>query len=141
MVSYAVLIFSSRDPLAKILIIDDEITFRTLTDRQLTRLGYDVSLADNGWKGLELYRREHPDVILLDVNMPGMDGIEVLKQIRTVDRKQPVIVLTGVRSPQMERQMRALGVSEFLIKDSSLRLLEETVKRFFAAPTSTTRCH
>jgi CheY-like chemotaxis protein len=139
-VNYAVLIFSSRDPLAKILIIDDEITFRTLTDRQLTRLGYDVSLADNGWKGLELYRREHPDVILLDVNMPGMDGIEVLKQIRTVDRKQPVMVLTGVRSPQMERQMRALGVSEFLIKDSSLRLLEDTVKRFFAAPTSMMRC-
>ena len=127
--------------MAKILIIDDEANFRTLTDMQLKRLGYDVSLADNGWNGLELYRREHPDVILLDVNMPGMDGIEVLKQIRTVDSQQPVIVLTGHTSPQTERQMRALGVSEFLVKDSSSRLLEDTVKRFFAAPTSTTRCH
>jgi CheY-like chemotaxis protein len=124
-----------------ILIIDDEANFRTLTDMQLKRLGYDVSLADNGWNGLELYRREHPDVILLDMNMPGTDGIEVLKQIRTVDSKQPVIVLTGARSPQTEHQMRALGVSEFLVKDSSSRLLEETIKRFFAAPTSTTRCH
>lgn len=127
--------------MAKILIIDDEANFRTLTDMQLKRLGYDVSLADNGWNGLELYRREHPDVILLDVNMPGMDGIEVLKQIRTVDSNQPVIVLTGDRSAQTEHQMRALGVSEFLVKDSSSRLLEETVKRFSAAPTSTTRCH
>ena len=127
--------------MAKILVIDDEANFRTLTDMQLTRLGYDVSLADNGWNGLELYRREHPDVILLDVNMPGMDGIEVLKQIRTVDSKQPVIVLTGVRSPQTERQMRALGVSEFLVKDSSSRLLEDTVRRFFTDPTSRTRCH
>jgi CheY-like chemotaxis protein len=133
--------YSARHTLAKILIIDDEANFRTLTDMQLTRLGYDISLADNGWNGLELYRREHPDVILLDVNMPGMDGIEVLKQIRTVDSKQPVIVLTGHRSPQTERQMRALGVSEFLVKDSSSRLLEDTVKRFFAHPTSTTRCH
>lgn len=127
--------------MAKVLVIDDEANFRTLTDMQLKRLGYDVSLADNGWKGLQLYRQEHPDVILLDVNMPGMDGIEVLKQIRTVDSTQPVIVLTGVRNPQTERQMRALGVSEFLGKDSSSRLLEETVKRFFAAPTSTTRSH
>jgi CheY-like chemotaxis protein len=127
--------------LAKILIIDDEPDFRTFTDMVLKRLGYDVSLADNGWSGLELYRREHPDVILLDLKMPEMDGIEVLKQIRKVDRKQPVIVLTGDRSPQTERQVRALGVSEFLVKDSSSRLLEDTVKRFFAAPTSMTRCH
>ncbi|HEY6261914.1 MAG TPA: response regulator [Nitrospiraceae bacterium] len=127
--------------MAKILIIDDEPDFRTFTDMVLKRLGYDVSLADNGWSGLELYRREHPDIILLDLKMPEMDGIEVLKQIRKVDRKQPVIVLTGDRSPQTERQVRALGVSEFLVKDSSSRLLEDTVKRFFAAPTSMTRCH
>ena len=127
--------------MAKILIIDDEPDFRTFTDMVLKRLGYDVSLADNGWSGLELYRREHPDVILLDLKMPEMDGIEVLKQIRKVDRNQPVIVLTGDRSPQTERQVRALGVSEFLVKDSSSRLLEDTVKRFFAAPTSMTRCH
>jgi len=112
-----------------------------LTDRQLTRLGHDVSLADNGWNGLEMYRRERPDVILLDVNMPGMNGIEVLTQIRTLDSTQPVFVLTGVRSPQTERQMRALGVSEFLVKDSSMRLLEDTLKRYFSGPTSTTRCH
>ena len=127
--------------MAKILIIDDEPDFRTLTDMILKRLGYDVSLADNGWNGLELYRREHPDVILLDLNMPEMDGVEVLKQIRTVDRTQPVIVLTGDRRPQTEHQVRALGVSEFLVKDSSSRLLEDTIKRFFAAPTSRTRCH
>ena len=127
--------------MAKILIIDDEANFRMLTEMQLTRLGYEVALADNGWNGLALYRREHPDVILLDVNMPGMDGIEVLKQIRTVDSKQPVIVLTGDRRPHTERQMRALGVSEFLVKDSSSRVLPDTVKRFFTAPNSPTRCH
>jgi len=132
---------SRRNALAKILLIDDEANFRTLTDRQLTRLGHDVSLADNGWNGLELYRREHPDVILLDVNMPGMNGNEVLKQIRTMDSKQPVFVLTGVRSPQAERQMRALGVSEFLVKDSSMRLLADVIKRYFDDPIPTMRCH
>ena len=64
--------------LAKVLLIDDEANVRMLTERLLTPLRYEVLLADNGWSGLELYRREHPDVIGLDVNMPGMDGIEVL---------------------------------------------------------------
>ena len=127
--------------MAKILVIDDEANFRMLTGMLFKRLGYDVSLADNGGKGLELYRREHPDVILLDVNMPGMDGVEVLKQIRTVDSKQPVIVLTGDGSPQTERQVRALGASEFLVKSSSSRLLEDAVQRFSAGPTSATRSH
>ena len=76
-----------------------------------------------GWMGLQLYRQEHPDVIVLDLKMPGLDGVTVLKQIRSVDLTQPVIVLTGDTAPQAERQVRALGVSEFIIKGSSLHLL------------------
>jgi CheY-like chemotaxis protein len=67
--------------LAKILTIEDEANVRTLTGMLLTRLGYEVLLADNGWKGLELYRREHPEVVVLDLTLPGMHGLEVLKQI------------------------------------------------------------
>ncbi len=52
-------------------------------------------LADSGRKGLELFHREHPDVVVLDLKMPEMDGVTVLKQIRSIDLKQPVIVLTG----------------------------------------------
>jgi CheY-like chemotaxis protein len=103
----------------KVLVIDDQPDVRTLTDMLLKHLGYDVVLADNGWRGLELYRQEHPDVIVLDLIMPGMDGIEVLKQIRSVDLTQPVIVVTGSSNPETEREVRALGVSEFIIKGSS----------------------
>ena len=114
--------------MAKILIIDDEPTVRALLDMRLRYEGYDVFFADNGWKGLELYRQEHPDVIVLDLRMPELDGVAVLKEIRRVDLKQPVIVLTGDTTPEVERQVRALGVNEFIIKGSSMKFLVDTLK-------------
>jgi len=113
---------------AKILVIDDEPNGRALLDMRLRHQGYDVFFADNGWKGLELYRQEHPDVIVLDLRMPELEGITVLKEIRRVDLKQPVIIWTGDTSPGVEQQVRALGVSEFMVKGSSMKLLVDTLK-------------
>jgi len=113
----------------KVLVIDDQPDVRTLTGMLLKHLGYDVVLADNGQKGFELYRREHPDVIVLDLIMHGMDGIEVLKQIRSVDPIQPVIVVTGDSRPETEREVRALVVSGFIVKgSSSIHSLGDTLK-------------
>jgi CheY-like chemotaxis protein len=120
---------------AKVLVIDDQPNVRALLDLLLRPKGYDVMLADNGWMGLRLYRQEHPDVILLDLNMPKLNGMAVLKQIRSVDSKQPVIVLTGDASPEAEQQVRALGVSEFIVKGSSLHAVEDMVKRLLKPPT------
>jgi len=119
---------------AKVLVIEDEANIRTLTELLLKRLGHEVLLADNGWKGLDLYRREHPDVIVLDLIMPGMDGIEVLRQIRSVDLHQRVIVVTADSRPKREWEVRALGVSEFLVKGSSVHSLGDTLKRLPKTP-------
>ena len=124
--------------MAKVLVIDDEPNIRALLDTLLRHQGYEVLLADNGWKGLELYRREHPDAIVLDLKMPELDGITVLKQIRSVDLKQPVIMLTGDSTPETEQQVRALGVSEFIVKGSSLDLLGHTLRRLLKTPTAAT---
>jgi CheY-like chemotaxis protein len=121
--------------MAKVLVIDDQPNVRALLDLLLRQKGYDVMLADNGRTGLQLYRQEHPDVILLDLNMPKLDGVTVLKEIRNVDLKQPVIVLTGDTNPETERQVRALGVSEFIVKGSSLHAVEDTLKRLLKTPT------
>jgi len=115
--------------MAKILVIDDDQGIRRLLDTLLRRKGYDVVLAENGRKGLELFRREHPDVIVLDLKMPEMDGLTVLQQIRGVDLKQPVIIFTGAGTPEMEQQIRALGVTEIVEKDVSLDRLEDSLKR------------
>ena len=62
---------------------------------RLRQQGFDVTFTDNGWKGLQLYCEEHPHVIVLNLKMPGLDGLTVLRQIRSVDLTQPVIILTG----------------------------------------------
>jgi CheY-like chemotaxis protein len=119
------------DSMAKVLVIDDEPEARVLLDIHLRHRGYDVLLAGDGWKGLQLYHQEHPDVILLDLNMPELDGITVLKQIRAVDLKQPVIVMTADSNPETERQVRAIGVNEFVLKSCSMHLLEDTLAHLF----------
>jgi DNA-binding response OmpR family regulator len=120
---------------AKILVIDDEPNVRTLLEMRLRQQGYDVLFADNGWKGLQLYRQEHPHVIVLDLKMPELDGVTILRQIRSVDLAQPVIILTGDTTPETERQVRALGVSEFIVKGSSMKLLVDTLKDILTTAT------
>jgi len=115
--------------MAKILVIDDEQGIRSLLDTLLSRKGYDVVLAESGRKGLELFRRERPDVVVLDLKMPEMDGVTVLKQLRSVDLKLPVIILTGAGTPEREQQVRALGVTEFVEKEFSLHRLGDALKR------------
>jgi DNA-binding NtrC family response regulator len=120
--------------MAKILVIDDEQGIRNLLDTLLRRKGYDVVLADSGRKGLELFRREHPDAVVLDLKMPEMDGITVLAQIRNADQKLPVVILTGAGTPEMERHVYALGVSEFIEKEFSMHRLGDALKRLLKPP-------
>ena len=120
--------------MAKVLIIDDEPGIRDLLDTLLSRKGYAVVLADGGRKGLELFRREHPDVVVLDLNMPEMSGVAVLRQIRTLQPAQPVIVLTGAGTPEQELHVHALGVQEFVEKEFSLHRLGDALKRLLMPP-------
>jgi DNA-binding NtrC family response regulator len=120
--------------MAKLLVIDDEEGIRNLLDTLLRRKGYDVVLADNGLKGLALLRQEHPDVVVLDLKMPEMPGLAVLRQIRSLDPKKPVIILTGAGTPEAERQARALGVTEYVDKEFSLHRLGDALKRLLATP-------
>ena len=120
--------------MAKILVIDDEQGIRNLLDMLLRRKGYDVVVAESGQKGLELFRRERPDVIVLDLKMPEMDGLTVLRQIQNLDPRKPVIVLTGAGTAEAEQQVRALGVTEYVEKEFSLHLLGDSLKRLLKTP-------
>jgi DNA-binding NtrC family response regulator len=120
--------------MAKVLVIDDEQGIRSLLDTLLSRKGYDVVLANGGRKGLELFRRERPDVIVLDLNMPEMDGVAVLKQVCSFKPDQPVIILTGAGTPEKEQRVHALGVSEFVEKEFSLHRLGDALKRLLKTP-------
>jgi len=124
--------------MAKILVIDDEQSIRNLLDTLLRRKGYDVVVAESGRQGLELFRRERPDVIVLDLKMPEMDGLTVLRQIQNLDPGKPVIILTGAGTAEAERQVRALGVTEYVEKEFSLHLLGDSLKRLLNSPDPST---
>ena len=124
----------------KILVIDDEPSIRDLLDTLLTQKGFHVVLADSGQKGLEIYRRARADVIVLDLKMPGMDGLAVLQQVHQLNPKQPVVMLTGAGSPEAEQRARALGVTEYVEKAFSLHLIGDTLQRLLPVnPSSSMR--
>jgi DNA-binding NtrC family response regulator len=120
--------------MTKILLIDDEQSILDLLDVLLRWKGYDVVVAENGREGLKVFRRERPDVVVLDLKMPVMDGLTVLQELRTLDPTKPVIILTGAGTPEAEQQASALGVTEFVEKEFSLHRLGDSLKRLLNAP-------
>lgn len=87
---------------AKILLVDDDHKNSLLLKRFIEAEGYDVSYADNGLAGLELYRTVRPDLILLDINMPGLDGFEMARIVRRSDRRVIIFFLTD-RTDKVDR--------------------------------------
>ena len=81
--------------LMKILVVDDEQAVRESLRRSLAFNGYDVSLAEDGAEGLEKIQREQPDLVILDVMMPQMDGLEVCRTLRSTGYDRPVLMLTA----------------------------------------------
>lgn len=79
----------------KLLLVDDEEEFLTASSQALGRRGFDVEIAPNGVTALEMVEKSEFDVLVLDVKMPDIDGIEVFKQIRETLPDLPVVLLTG----------------------------------------------
>ncbi|MGH7252957.1 MAG: response regulator [Nitrospiraceae bacterium] len=115
--------------MAKILAVDDEQMFCDLLRTALGHHGHEVIMAFSGADAIEQFTRHRPDMTLLDLIMPGVNGIEVLKQIRAVDAKASVIVLTGAGSDELEDRARELGVTDFLRKGLSLKSLMGALDR------------
>ena len=113
----------------KVLIADDEPMVIHLLKTILTRLGHKVLVADGGEAALRMFAKYRPDATILDLNMPGMSGIEVLRRIRAVDRHIPVIVWSGTGTDSLEREAQKLGVTEFLKKELSFHELGQAMNR------------
>ena len=107
----------------RILVIDDEPRIYELLHTVLQRKGHEVVLAENGSKGIERFRRERPAVTMLDLELPDVNGLAVLTQVRAIDPLSPVMILTGVGTKAEEQQARALGVTDFFEKQFSLQAL------------------
>lgn len=113
----------------KVLVVDDEENIRTLVQTMLKQEGRHVVLAARGKEAIAVFQKERPNLTILDIDMPDIDGITVLRQIRTIDPQAKVIVFTGGDSPAVEREARALGVTDFLQKGLALPPLAELQPR------------
>ena len=115
--------------MATILVVDDERMICDLMCSVFSAHGHEVLTATNGREGLELFRRRKPRFTLLDLQMPGMDGIEVLQEIRKIEPEADVIMLTGGATDALEIKARGLGVTDFLRKELPLEVLVRAMNK------------
>ena len=115
----------------KVLLVDDEVAFtRTLAQRLIMR-DLRVIVAHDGEQALAKLKKDEPDVIVLDLNMPGMHGMDVLREIKKVCPDTQVIILTGHGTDKEEEEATKLGGFGFLKKPTDIETLEDKIKAAF----------
>ena len=115
----------------RILIADDEKNLRTVLAKELSDEGYEVRETDNGSAAAELLEKDEYDVLLLDLNMPGMDGMGVLKKIKTLELPTEVIILTGHGTVSTAVQAMKLGAYDYLTKPFKTEELKAIVEKAY----------
>lgn len=111
----------------KLLVVDDDAGIRTLLSNFFNDEGYEVLAAADGREALEVNEAENPDLILLDISMPEIDGVTVLKTIGKTRSKPPVIMITGDSETKRVNQLLKLGACEYILKPFDLENLKEKV--------------
>ena len=117
--------------MSKIMVVDDEAKECKLLERFLERKGYEVITFYSGEKALEQVRYEKPDVILLDIKMPGMDGIEVLRNIREFDEDVGVIMVTALNDESVGIEATRLGANDYITKPVDLDHLDTSIRKIW----------
>ena len=112
----------------RVLVIDDDPVIGKSIDRVLASKGYAVICAADGAQALEKLEREDYDMVYTDIRMPGMDGVEVARQIKASRPWLPVVIVTGYGSQASEAEARAVGVSSFLHKPLSPEMIEASAQ-------------
>jgi DNA-binding response OmpR family regulator len=111
----------------KILVVDDEEGIRLLYQEELDMEGFAVETAKNGEQALEKFKAAPPDLVILDINMPGMNGIEVLRQMKEQNAALPVILSSAY--PEYKQDLGAWASDEYIVKSANLDELRAAVHR------------
>src|SRR5262245_25625584 len=111
----------------KVLVVDDEPAVRQLLREFLASRGYEVLLAADGPEALGLVELEKPQLVLLDIVMPGMDGVETLTLIRMIDPTLPVIIVTANSDISLTSRLLAMGAVDYIPKPFDLDYLDQAV--------------
>jgi len=123
--------------MVKILCVDDDSSLLFLYQEELSEEGYEVIVARNGKEALEKYDRESPDLVVLDIRMPNMDGLETLNALLGKNRQLPVILNTAY--PIHRNNLMAWGVEAYLIKSSDCTELKGKIREVLEKHRNLTR--
>ena len=110
----------------KVLVVDDESSLQKLYGRELTREGYEVSFAATGREATLRAQQLHPDIIILDIRMPGMDGLEAMSRILEESNETPVVINTAY--PSYKDSFLSWSADAYLTKSADLSELKNTIR-------------
>ena len=122
-------------PTAKILVIDDDTAITELMGMLLKTFGFDVLTTNIGSEGIRLAQEEQPNVILLDLMMPDLDGWQVCKAIRQTSNV-PILILSAINDPRMVASVLDVGADDFLVKPVPSGVLVANIKKLMRRNTS-----
>jgi two-component system chemotaxis response regulator CheY len=116
--------------MSRILLIDDDEMTLMMLRTILTDAGFTVAATADGPRGIDLYKELRPELVLLDVGLPGMSGMQVLREVRKIDPEANVIVISGYSSQAAVKEAMKNGARHFLEKPVDGRKLIDTVRQF-----------
>jgi two-component system, response regulator, stage 0 sporulation protein F len=120
------------EPRGKILVVDDEFNVAQVLAEYLTEQGYQVATAHGGIEALTKIDLEKPQVILLDIRMPGMDGVEVLRRIRSFDTQVGILMISANDDVELAKQTIAMGAFDYTLKPVDFAYLSRAVDTMMA---------
>ncbi|WP_111309965.1 response regulator [Confluentibacter sediminis] len=121
----------------KVLAIDDQQLVLLPLQKRLVALGYDVKIETDATKGIELFNSFNPDLIIVDINMPGISGLDIVKHVRTSNKPTtPIMVLSGNTNDAIITEGFDLGINDYMKKPLSLNEICARVKRLIGIPTN-----
>lgn len=115
----------------RVLVVDDEPPVQKVLRRILERKGYQVFAAGDGLEALAVIDRDQPDLVLLDISMPRMDGIETLRKISQLKAKPVVIMITALGDVELAKLAISLGARDYLLKPFDIEYLEKSIDDLF----------
>ena len=121
---------SRRGRTLKILVVDDEIEVVNFLCVFLERLGLNAEKAICGREALEIFSRKKPEWVFLDIKMPDMDGLEILKKMKEIDPNIKAMMITGRNDESTQNEAQALGASDYLMKPIDLDNLREKIEQY-----------
>lgn len=122
--------------LQRILVVDDDETFRLIAREALLRKGYSVVEASDGSVALETARRFPPDLVSVDIMLPGVDGVALCRELREIEslKYAPILVVTALNDPKVLNDALRFGADAYLLKPIEAPIYVDKIQKLLAAP-------